>query len=113
MVDLLLQEASDEGDLFAFVPEFYINILPILLDTVMDFSFHDLNLQNDLSGKHHHCHHRHMLVNPLIHSHPFHRHARNYNGRSGILKRSIGKCTCRSCLVQRCSATGVGHTDVP
>lgn len=45
------QEASEEGDLFAFVPEFYINILPILLDTVMDFSFHDLNLQNDLSGK--------------------------------------------------------------
>lgn len=47
----LPQDASDEGDLFAFVPEFYINILPILLDTVMDFSFHDLNLQNDLSGK--------------------------------------------------------------
>lgn len=45
------QDASDEGDLFAFVPEFYINILPILLDTVMDFSFHDLTLQNDLSGK--------------------------------------------------------------
>lgn len=45
------QEASEEGDLFAFVPEFYINILPILLDTIMDFSFHDLNVQNDLSGK--------------------------------------------------------------
>lgn len=44
------QEASEEGDLFAFVPEFYVNILPILLDTVMDFSFHDLNIQNDLSG---------------------------------------------------------------
>lgn len=45
------QEASEEGDLFAFVPEFYINILPILLDTVMDFSFHDLNVQNDLTSK--------------------------------------------------------------
>lgn len=36
--------------MFAFVPEFYLNILPILLDTVMDFSFHDLHQQNDLSG---------------------------------------------------------------
>lgn len=46
-----LQNASDEREMFAFIPEFYINILPILLDTVMDFSFHDLNNQNDLSGK--------------------------------------------------------------
>lgn len=44
-----LQNASNEGGLFAFVPEFYMNIIPILLDTVMDFSFHDLNIQNDLS----------------------------------------------------------------
>lgn len=51
MKTLNVQEASEEGDLFAFVPEFYINILPILLDTTMDFSFHDLNIQNDLSGK--------------------------------------------------------------
>lgn len=42
--------ASEEGDLFAFVPEFYINTIPILLESVMDFSFHDLNIQNDLSG---------------------------------------------------------------
>lgn len=26
-----------------------MNIIPILLDTVMDFSFHDLSIQNDLS----------------------------------------------------------------
>lgn len=51
MIAFLLQEASGEDNLFAFVPEFYVNILPILLDTVMDFSFHDLNVQNDLSGK--------------------------------------------------------------
>lgn len=36
--------------MFAFVPEFYINVIPILLDTVMDFSFHDLSVQNDLTG---------------------------------------------------------------
>lgn len=46
-----LKNAANEGDMFAFVPEFYINVLPILLDTVMDFSFHDLNVQNDLSGE--------------------------------------------------------------
>lgn len=45
-----LRDASNEGNLFAFVPEFYLNVLPILLDTAMDFSFHDLNIQNDLSG---------------------------------------------------------------
>lgn len=45
-----LKTAANEGEMFAFVPEFYINVLPILLDTVMDFSFHDLNVQNDLNG---------------------------------------------------------------
>lgn len=56
-----MKEASEEGDLFAFVPEFYINILPILLDTIMDFSFHDLNMQNDLSGKLKTCTHLRWL----------------------------------------------------
>lgn len=45
-----LKDASHEGGLFAFVPEFYMNVIPILLDTVMDFSFHDMNIQNDLQG---------------------------------------------------------------
>ncbi|XP_055716688.1 E3 ubiquitin-protein ligase RNF123 [Phlebotomus papatasi] len=44
-----LQTASSQGVLFSFVPETYINVLPILLDTVLDFSFHDMNLQHDLS----------------------------------------------------------------
>lgn len=44
------QMSANEGNLFSFVPEFYVNIMPILLDTLMDFSFHDLNVQNDLSG---------------------------------------------------------------
>lgn len=46
-----LMNAADEGNLFTFVPEFYVNIMPILLDTIMDFSFHDLNIQNDLTGE--------------------------------------------------------------
>ncbi|XP_055849939.1 E3 ubiquitin-protein ligase RNF123 isoform X2 [Episyrphus balteatus] len=44
-----LKKSSEMGTLFAFVPEVYINILPILLDTVLDFSFHDLSLQFDIS----------------------------------------------------------------
>lgn len=43
--------SASEGNLFSFVPEFYVNIVPILLDTIMDFSFHDLNVQNDLTGR--------------------------------------------------------------
>lgn len=41
--------SSQSGVLFAFVPEVYINILPILLDTVMDFSNHDLLFQFEVS----------------------------------------------------------------
>ncbi|GAB0094919.1 E3 ubiquitin-protein ligase RNF123 [Sergentomyia squamirostris] len=44
-----LQAASGQGVLFSFVPETYINVLPILLDTVLDFSFHDMNLQHDFA----------------------------------------------------------------
>ncbi|XP_046805670.1 E3 ubiquitin-protein ligase RNF123 isoform X2 [Lucilia cuprina] len=40
-----LNASSHQGNLFSFVPEVYINILPILLDTVMDFSNHDLVVQ--------------------------------------------------------------------
>lgn len=43
------QDASDHGNLFAFVPEVYVNVLPILLDTILDFSHHDLCPQYDLS----------------------------------------------------------------
>ncbi|XP_061398037.1 E3 ubiquitin-protein ligase RNF123 [Musca vetustissima] len=43
-----LNASSHEGPLFAFVPEVYINILPILLDTVMDFSNHDLVVQFEM-----------------------------------------------------------------
>lgn len=43
-----LNGASNEGQLFGFVPEIYLNILPILLDAVLDFSFHDTKHQFDL-----------------------------------------------------------------
>lgn len=45
-----LDAASSEGDLFSFVPETYINVMPILLDTVLDFSFHDIAVQHDLKS---------------------------------------------------------------
>lgn len=45
-----LEAASAERDLFSFVPETYINVLPILLDTVLDFSFHDIAVQHDLKS---------------------------------------------------------------
>lgn len=40
---------STEGSLFAFLPEFYINVTPLLLDTILDFSFHDVQEQYELS----------------------------------------------------------------
>ena len=46
-----LQQASAIGPLFSFVPETYITILPLLLDTIMDFSFHDTGVQHNLCGK--------------------------------------------------------------
>ncbi|XP_037034222.1 E3 ubiquitin-protein ligase RNF123 isoform X3 [Bradysia coprophila] len=48
-----LNEASALGGLFTFVPEIYVNILPILLDTVMDFSFHDISDQYDQTDNQH------------------------------------------------------------
>lgn len=45
-----LEAASCEKDLFCFVPETYINVLPILLDTVLDFSFHDIAVQHELKS---------------------------------------------------------------
>jgi len=45
-----LQSASNTGPLFSFVPEVYVNTLPILLDAVMDFSHHDLKAQ--FEGRH-------------------------------------------------------------
>lgn len=45
-----LEAASCERDLFSFVPETYINVLPILLDTVLDFSFHDIAVQHELKS---------------------------------------------------------------
>ncbi|EDW84144.1 uncharacterized protein Dwil_GK13978 [Drosophila willistoni] len=42
-----LTSASSTGPLFSFVPEIYVNTLPILLDAVMDFSHHDMNAQFD------------------------------------------------------------------
>lgn len=45
-----LESASSEKSLFSFVPETYINVLPILLDTVLDFSFHDMSVQHDLKA---------------------------------------------------------------
>ncbi|XP_055377471.1 E3 ubiquitin-protein ligase RNF123 [Condylostylus longicornis] len=44
-----LKCSSETGPLFSFVPEVYINILPILLDTILDFSFHDISMQFDVS----------------------------------------------------------------
>lgn len=40
-----LTSASNTGSLFSFVPEVYVNTLPILLDAVMDFCHHDLRAQ--------------------------------------------------------------------
>lgn len=51
-IDLILsihQTASNTGSLFSFVPEVYVNTLPILLDAVMDFSHHDLKAQFEAS----------------------------------------------------------------
>ncbi|XP_065723172.2 E3 ubiquitin-protein ligase RNF123 [Drosophila suzukii] len=44
-----LTSASNTGPLFSFVPEVYVNTLPILLDAVMDFSHHDLKAQFEAS----------------------------------------------------------------
>ncbi|XP_011189510.2 E3 ubiquitin-protein ligase RNF123 [Zeugodacus cucurbitae] len=44
-----LNVSSQLGPLFSFVPEVYVNILPILLDTVMDFSHHDLHVQFEIA----------------------------------------------------------------
>lgn len=44
------QESTKDGVLFAFVPEIYVNILPILLDTSLDFSHHDLAKEYDQSA---------------------------------------------------------------
>ena len=43
-----ITEASSNGSLFSFIPETYITVLPLLLDTVLDFSFHDSGLQHNL-----------------------------------------------------------------
>lgn len=45
-----LRRCSNNGVLFSFVPETYTTILPLLLDTILDFSFHDSGIQNDLSA---------------------------------------------------------------
>lgn len=36
---------SQQGQLFVFLPEPYINIIPLLLDAILDFSFHDVQDQ--------------------------------------------------------------------
>lgn len=43
-----IKEASTTGVLFSFVPEHYVTVLPLLLDTILDFSFHDSGLQHNL-----------------------------------------------------------------
>lgn len=43
-----IAEASSTKVLFSFVPEHYVTVLPLLLDTILDFSFHDSGLQHDL-----------------------------------------------------------------
>lgn len=45
-----LQRFSDEDALFSFLPETYVNVVPVLLDTILDFSFHDTAVQHDLSS---------------------------------------------------------------
>ncbi|XP_055613929.1 E3 ubiquitin-protein ligase RNF123 [Uranotaenia lowii] len=45
-----VQGFSAEDDLFSFLPETYINVIPILLDTILDFSFHDIAIQHELSA---------------------------------------------------------------
>lgn len=45
-----LHSASQEGVLFAFVPELYLNVLPNLLDTCLDFGHHDLAVQYEQSA---------------------------------------------------------------
>ncbi|XP_030375899.1 E3 ubiquitin-protein ligase RNF123 [Scaptodrosophila lebanonensis] len=44
-----LTSASATGPLFSFVPEVYLNTLPILLDAVMDFTHHDLRAQFEVT----------------------------------------------------------------
>ncbi|ALC46914.1 CG6752 [Drosophila busckii] len=44
-----LSSASLMGSLFTFVPEIYVNTLPILLDSVMDFTYHDMRAQFDVA----------------------------------------------------------------
>ncbi|XP_058814876.1 E3 ubiquitin-protein ligase RNF123 [Topomyia yanbarensis] len=45
-----LQRFSQDDVLFSFLPETYVNVVPVLLDTILDFSFHDTALQHDLSA---------------------------------------------------------------
>ncbi|XP_065083539.1 E3 ubiquitin-protein ligase RNF123 isoform X2 [Ochlerotatus camptorhynchus] len=44
-----LQRFSEQHALFSFLPETYINVVPVLLDTILDFSYHDTGIQHDLS----------------------------------------------------------------
>lgn len=44
-----IAEASTANVLFSFLPEHYITVLPLLLDTILDFSFHDSGLQHNLA----------------------------------------------------------------
>ncbi|XP_062548443.1 E3 ubiquitin-protein ligase RNF123 [Armigeres subalbatus] len=45
-----LRQFSEEDVLFSFLPETYINVIPVLLDTILDFSYHDTGIQHDLSA---------------------------------------------------------------
>ncbi|XP_058453045.1 E3 ubiquitin-protein ligase RNF123 isoform X2 [Malaya genurostris] len=45
-----LQRFSQDDVLFSFLPETYVNVTPVLLDTILDFSFHDTVLQHNLSA---------------------------------------------------------------
>ncbi|KXJ75047.1 hypothetical protein RP20_CCG012419 [Aedes albopictus] len=45
-----LKRFSEEDVLFSFLPETYINVIPVLLDTILDFSYHDTGIQHDLSA---------------------------------------------------------------
>ncbi|XP_055546728.1 E3 ubiquitin-protein ligase RNF123 [Wyeomyia smithii] len=45
-----LHRFSQEDVLFSFLPETYVNVIPVLLDTILDFSFHDTALQHELSA---------------------------------------------------------------
>lgn len=44
-----IAEASTANVLFSFLPEHYITVLPLLLDTILDFSFHDSGVQHNLN----------------------------------------------------------------